>query len=104
MEEAHRTQIKVFKQKVQHLEYEHKNNCKNEQIKAQKVMKEERIYHTENDKNMLKDKKQYKDDYQREDHQHQSEIETQINKLDQDYKDLEQSLNFQRVDLISKYD
>lgn len=31
-------------------------------------MKEERIYHTENDKNMLKDKKQYKDDYQREDH------------------------------------
>jgi growth arrest-specific protein 8 len=67
-------------------------------------MKEERIYHTDNDKNMLKDKKQYKDDYQREDHQHQSEIETQINKLDQEFKELDETLDFQRKDLISKYD
>ena len=57
-------------------------------------MKEERVYHTDNDKNMLKDKKQYKDDYTREEHQHQSEIEQQINKLDQNYNDFEQSLNF----------
>jgi len=27
MEESHRTQIKVFMQKVKHLEYEHGNNC-----------------------------------------------------------------------------
>jgi len=27
MEEKHRTNIKVFMQKVKHLEYEHENNC-----------------------------------------------------------------------------
>jgi len=34
MEEAHRTQIKVFMQKVKHLEYEHSNNCDKVKIDA----------------------------------------------------------------------
>jgi len=56
-------------------------------------MKDERTYHTDNDKNMLKDKKQYKGDYVSADHTDQSEIETTINKLDSEYKDLDATLN-----------
>ena len=53
MEEKHRTQIKVFNQKVKHLEYEHGNSCDKVQNDSQKVMKEERTYHTNEEKEML---------------------------------------------------
>jgi len=56
-------------------------------------MKDERTYHTDNDKNMLKDKTQYKGDYVSADHTDQSEIETTINKLDAEYRDLDATLN-----------
>jgi len=54
-------------QKGKHLEYEHGNNCDRVKIEGQKVMKEERNYHTDKDKEMLKDKKKYKDDLNRDD-------------------------------------
>ena len=66
-ESQHRTQIKVYMQKVKHLEYEQGNNCDRVKIDGQKVMKEERNYHTDKDKEMLKDKKKYKDDLNRDD-------------------------------------
>ena len=70
MQEAevkHRTEIKVYMQKVKHLEYEHGGGCDRVKIEGQKVMKEERNYHTDKDKEMLKDKKKYKDDLNRDD-------------------------------------
>ena len=66
-EEDHRTQLKVFMQKVRHLEYDHGNNQERVQTDAKKVMNEEKQHHTDKDKEMLKDKKKYMDDYNRED-------------------------------------
>lgn len=66
MEEAHNTQIKVFKQKVKHLEYEHGNDQDNVQTQAKKLMNEEKQHHNEKEKEMLKDKKKNKDDYARD--------------------------------------
>ena len=57
MEEVHRTQIKVYMQKVKHLEYEHGNNCDRVEVDARRIMKEERVHHVENDKDMLNKKK-----------------------------------------------
>jgi hypothetical protein len=54
-------------QKVKHLEYEHKNSCDKVKIDGQKIMKEERVYHVEKDKEMLKDKKQCKEEYVKND-------------------------------------
>jgi len=34
LEEAHRVEIKVYMQKVKHLEYEHGNNCEGVQAEA----------------------------------------------------------------------
>ena len=103
-ESNHRTQIKVFMQKVKHLEYEHGNNCDRVKIDGQKVMKEERNYHTEKDKEMLKDKKKYKDDLSRDDQQNQGEIETTEKDLDGNLNDLEKGLNLTRLQLISNYE
>ena len=58
MEESHRTNIKVFMQKVKHLEYEHENNCGNVKTQSQKIMTEERKHHIESDKDMLAKKKE----------------------------------------------
>ena len=58
MEEVHRTQIKVYMQKVKHLQYEHGNNCDRVEVDARRIMKEERVHHVENDKDMLNKKKQ----------------------------------------------
>jgi dihydroxyacetone kinase len=58
LEGVHRTQIKVFMQKVKHLEYEQGNNCDKVKIDAQKIMKDERIHHVDNEKDMLSKKKE----------------------------------------------
>jgi len=82
MEEKHRTQIKVFIQKVKHLEYEHGNACDKVKIEASKAMKDEKVHHTDKDTEMLKDKKKYKDDYNRDDIQNQGDIESVEKELD----------------------
>ena len=65
-EEKHRTQIKVYQQKVKHLEYEHGNNKDQVVNKANQLMNEEKSYHTDKEKDMIKDKKKYKDEYVRD--------------------------------------
>lgn len=67
MEEVHRTQIKVFMQKVKHLEYEHENSCARVKTDAQKILKEERMHHIDNDKDMLSKKKEQKQQYMGDD-------------------------------------
>lgn len=65
-EEKHKTQIKVYQQKVKHLEYEHGNNKDQVVNEANKLMNEEKHYHTDKEKDMIKDKKKYKDEYIRD--------------------------------------
>lgn len=55
-EEDHRVEIKVYMQKVKHLEYEHGNSCKEVEAIAKKEMKEELEYHLNNEKDMRKEK------------------------------------------------
>jgi len=58
MEEAGQTTIKVIMQKVARLEYGHSSNCEKVSQDAAKVMKEERVHHLENDKDLLAKKKE----------------------------------------------
>jgi growth arrest-specific protein 8 len=91
-------------QKVKHLEYEHGNNCDKVKIDAQKIMKEERVHHIENDKDMLAKKKEQKQQYIGDDSTNQGDIEHREKDLDANYKDTEDMLNDQRKELIGKYE
>jgi len=104
MEEVHRTQIKVFMQKVKHLEYEHGNGCDKVKIDAQKIMKEERVHHVDNEKDMLAKKKEQKQQYVGDDGTNQGEIEGREKELDSNLKDTKEMLDGQRKELIEKYE
>ena len=67
-------------------------------------MKEERIHHLENDKDLLAKKKEQKQNYVGEETTNQGEIENMEKELDQQQKDLEELLNMQRLQLIQQYD
>lgn len=45
-------------------------------------MKEERVFHTDRDKEMLKDKRKFKDNYARDDFQNQTDIDNTEKELD----------------------
>ena len=51
---------------MKHLEYEHNNDKDRVVNEAKKLMLEEKNYHTDKDKDMVKDKKKYKDEYIRD--------------------------------------
>ena len=67
-------------------------------------MKEERVHHLENDKDLLAKKKEQKQNYTGEETTNQGEIENMEKELDQQHKDLEELLNVQRLQLIRNYD
>jgi hypothetical protein len=104
LEEAHRTQVKVFMQKVKHLEYEHSNNCERVRIDANKSMADERVYHTNRDKDMLVDKKRLKEQLTREDLGHQTEIDNTERALNDENSVTKAGLEDSRNFLIDKYE
>lgn len=67
-------------------------------------MKEERVHHTNEEKEMLQKKKEQKQSYIGDEGTNIGDIESKENQLDQSYKELEQQLDLQRIELISKYD
>jgi len=67
-------------------------------------MKEERVHHIENDKDMLAKKKEQKQQYQGDDSTNQGDIEHREKDLDHSFNETEVMLNSQRKDLISKYE
>ena len=64
-EEAHRTELKVFMQKVRHLEYDHGNNQDKVRMDADKMMEKEETYHGEKDQEMVKEKKKRNEEFNR---------------------------------------
>lgn len=77
LEEKHKTQIKVYQQKVKHLEYEHGNNQDQVINNAKKSMNEELEDHKGKEQDMIKDKKKYKDEYVRDQISNATQIETE---------------------------
>lgn len=104
LEEKHKTQIKVYQQKVKHLEYEHGNNQEQVRNEAAKFMNEEKQYHTDNEKDMIKDKKKYKDEYVRDQITNAASIETEEKDFDLEIAELKRKLDEDRVNLIQTYE
>lgn len=104
LEENHKTQIKVYQQKVKHLTYEHDNNKEQVNIQANHLMTEEKQHHTDNERDMIKDKKKYKDEYVRDQISNATHIQNEEKDFDLEIQELKQSLNEQRIQLIEQYE
>ena len=107
LEEAHRAEIKVYIQKVKHIEYEHQLNCNNvagDAGTAQASMAEERGFHEQQQKEMRNEKKNQKEDYDRDEMQNIGEIEDKEKDLESNLKDLQLSLDTSKLNLIANYE
>lgn len=103
-ESDHRTQITSYMQKVKHLDYDHLNNCENEQVKAKLEMKEEKKFHMKQEEQNRKNKAQKKDEYEREDINNISETDEKKKKLQEEVEALQGDLEMQKEQLIDDYE
>ncbi len=60
LEDNHRVELRVYQQKVKHLEYEHRNNIKAIVQDGTQVLEEEQKSHEEREKDLLRTKEQLK--------------------------------------------
>lgn len=104
MEEKHRTSIKVYMQKVKHLEYEFGNNCDDAKNQADDSVKEERTGYVSKQKGMLNDKKKYHEEIEQNEASNRADIEQMEKELKESYEAAEKSLEEIRQDLIRKYE
>ena len=107
LEEAHRAEIKVYVQKVKHIEYEHQLNCNNvagDAGTAQASMSEEHGFHEQQQKEMRNEKKNQKEDFERDEMQNISEVEDKAKELELAHNDLKLSLESTQKQLIENYE
>ncbi len=104
LEEHHKVEIKVYMQKVKHLEYEHQNQCKNVELDAKIQMNKERDFHVDKEKDMRKDKGNQKQEYERDEMQNIGEVEDREKELDDINAQLRVQLDGQKKILIEKYE
>lgn len=103
-EEAHRTELKVYMQKVRHLEYDHGNNQDQVRAHADTIMLEEQKYHNELEGEMIKQKRKEKEDYAKAETSAHTEIEMSRKQGDQELIDMQKGLDITRQDLIKEYE
>ena len=91
LEEGHRSEIKVYIQKVKHIEYEHQLNCNNvagDAGTAQASMGEEHNYHEHQQQELRNEKKNQKEDHDRDEMQNIGEVEDKEKDLEGNLKEL----------------
>jgi growth arrest-specific protein 8 len=60
LEDNHRVELRVYQQKVKHLEYEHRNNIKAIVQDGTQILEDEQKQHEEREKDLLRSKEQLK--------------------------------------------
>jgi growth arrest-specific protein 8 len=103
-EEGHRTELKVFMQKVRHLEYDHGNSQENVKANADTIMLEEQKQHTEREIEMMKMKKKERDDYNKSEQQAHNEIDVSKKEGESMLNSKQKALDGLREQLIDQYD
>lgn len=104
MEEQHKVMIKVYMQKVKHLEYEHDEDRDKVKLEAEKAMTEEKGYNQNTEKDMKKDKQEKKIQYQDNDNANLSEVESVEEELKAKLKETDEVLNASKKELINNYE
>jgi chromosome segregation ATPase len=104
MEEQHKVMIKVYMQKVKHLEYEHEQDRTKVKLEGEKSMTDEREYNAGTEKDMKKDKTEKKIQYGDNDNANLSEIESVEEELRGKLKETDEVLNSSKKELINSYE
>lgn len=104
MEEQHKVMIKVYMQKVKHLEYEHDQDRTKVKLEAEKSMTDEREYNTNTEKDMKKDKSEKKIQYGDNDNANLSEIESVEEDLKTKLTEVDEVLKASKKELIANYE
>lgn len=104
MEEQHKVMIKVYMQKVKHLEYEHDQDRDEVNLNAGTAMGAEKEYNVTSEKDMKKDKQEKKIQYGDNDNANLSEVETVEEELKAKLKETDEVLNASKKELINNYE
>ena len=104
MEEQHKVMIKVYMQKVKHLEYEHSHDCDTVKVNSENAMKDEKDYNVTTEKDMRKDKQEKKIQYIDNENAALSTIEETEENLRDKLKELEVTLEKQKHTEIKLYE
>lgn len=104
MEEQHKVMIKVYMQKVKHLEYEHGHDCDTVKLNAEQAMKDEKDFNITNEKDMRKDKQEKKIQYGDNENAALSTIEETEEKLKEQLREIEGVLKQSKANLIKGYE
>mmetsp|Transcript_2169 Transcript_2169/g.2046 ORF Transcript_2169/g.2046 Transcript_2169/m.2046 type:complete len:320 (+) Transcript_2169:261-1220(+) len=104
MEEQHKVMIKVYMQKVKHLEYEHGQSQENVKSTSRNSMTEEEKVNKETEDDMKKDKDEKKIQYGDNDNANLSEIESVEEDLKGKLTEVDEVLNASKKELISNYE
>lgn len=104
MEEQHKVMIKVYMQKVKHLEYEHDQDRDKVKLNAETAMGAEKEYNVNSEKDMKKDKQEKKIQYGDNDNANLSEVETVEEELKAKLKETDEVLNASKKELINNYE
>ena len=70
MEDSHRVAIKVYMQRVKHLNYEHDHNLEKVMLDAEEAQDEELQWHQSTEKEARKTKKEKKEKFKEVDYAH----------------------------------
>jgi len=89
---------------VKHLEFEHKKNCEEVQLDAQKNMNLEKTYHNEREDDGKRDKRDLREKYNDEGTSHVLDIEDNETKMDDQLKNIKSKLEMSKRALIDNYE
>lgn len=104
MEEQHKVMIKVYMQKVKHLEYEHGHDRDTVKLNSEQAMKDEKDYNINTEKDMRKDKQEKKIQYMDNENASLSTVEETEEALREKLRELEIVLKKQKSLLIKSYE
>jgi hypothetical protein len=103
LEQAQSTEIRVYMQKVKHLEYDHKNSLSKVELESKTVMKDENEFHQNNEKEARKGKADLKQQYGETDSSNIEEVNKTEDNLKTELEEIHLSLDAQKQGLIQNY-
>ncbi|KAK2548141.1 Dynein regulatory complex subunit 4 [Acropora cervicornis] len=103
-EERHQVEIKVYKQKVKHLLYEHQNNIAEQKAESAVQLKLAQDEHQSNEQDLRKDKRSLKVELKEQELSHEDVVKNLKRGHDEHVTKLRQDFERQVKEIESKYD
>ena len=104
MEDSHRVAIKVYMQRVKHLNYEHDHNLEKVMLDAEEAQDEELQWHQSTEKEARKTKKEKKEKFKEVDYAHMELVNQENRSLAREIEMVKETLDEKKKGLIAAYE